>query len=74
MKIFSFFCVYVPETLDALIIAYKLINKVGNYCITLYLFSFVQYSNKPRSRAAFINILDLRCGVNSRAVLIQGRR
>ena len=43
LVIFLFIYMYIPETLDALINVNKLINKSGNCCIALSLFSFVQY-------------------------------
>ena len=74
MIILSFFLfVYIPETLDALINVYKLINKAGNYCTALQLYFLfnIRINAVPR-RAVFINILALRCGVYSRAALIRG--
>ena len=48
---------------------YKLIDKAGNYCIALQLFSFVQDSNKRRTQRAALLIFWL-----SGAAFIQGRR
>ena len=58
---------------DALINVYKLINKAGNYCIALSLFSFDKYCNKCCTwTAVFIAISALRCSVYLRVAFIHG--